>query len=136
MKELTARVFRYDPQVDDEPYYDTFTVIVKPGARVLDLLHEIHDRHDPTLSYRYCCGSGQCGSCSVRVNGEPVPACMAEGVDGMTIEPLNLVVIKDLSVDMEPLLEIMASPVTSESEEVTLPTKEETEALKPLRDCI
>ncbi|MEA2035414.1 MAG: fumarate reductase (CoM/CoB) subunit TfrB [Euryarchaeota archaeon] len=136
MKELTARVFRYDPQVDDEPYYDTFTVSVKPGARVLDLLHEVHDRHDSTLSYRYCCGSGQCGSCSVRVNGEPVLACMAEAVDGMTIEPLNLVVIKDLSVDMEPLLEIMASPVTSESEEVTLPTKEETEAIKPLRDCI
>ena len=82
----------------------------------------------------YCCGTGQCGSCAVRVNGEPVLACMTEAKDGMIIEPLNLPVKKDLLVDMEPVLAKIASIVPKEG--ACIPSREEVEALKPLRSCI
>jgi fumarate reductase (CoM/CoB) subunit B len=78
MKEISARVFRFDPEHDKEPHFQTYTVQVNDGARVLHVLHAIHDEVDPTLCYRYCCESGQCGSCAIRVSGEPVLACMEE----------------------------------------------------------
>lgn len=134
MKSLTVRVFRYDPATDDEPRYEDYSVEVNEGARVLHLLHAIHDSIDPTLAYRYCCGAGQCGSCAMRVNGAPVLACMKEAEDGMTIEPLNLPVTKDLVVEMEPVLAKLGS--ITPKEDASLPTKEEIEAIKPLRDCI
>ena len=52
MKDLTVKVKRFDPDKDKEPYYQTYTVKVNDGARVLHVLHAIHDTLDPTLSYR------------------------------------------------------------------------------------
>ena len=83
--------------------YETYQVNVQEGARVLHVLHAIHDEIDPTLTYRYCCGTGQCGSCAVRVNGEPVLACMQEAGNDITIEPIDLPVVKDLAVDLIPV---------------------------------
>ncbi len=134
MKEITVRVSRFDPATDTGPHFETYTVRVNDGARVLHALHAIHDEHDPTLVYRYCCGSGQCGSCAVRVDGEPVLACMEEARDGMTVEPLALPVQKDLAVDMEPVIKRIAR--IRPAEDAVLPSKEEIEAIKPLRDCI
>ena len=134
MKELSVKVFRFDPECDDSPHFQNYLVRVNEGARVLHVLHAIHDEHDPTLSYRYCCGSGQCGSCAVRVNGEPVLACMEEACDEMTIEPLDLPIKKDLIVDMEPYLDRISSLVPGA--EFRMPTAEEVEAIKPLRSCI
>ncbi len=131
---LSAKVLRYDPETDEKPRYVDYTVEVHEGARVLNVLHVIHDEIDPTLTYRYCCESGQCGSCAVRVNGEPVLACMKEAEDGMLIEPLNLPIQKDLAVDMEPALEKIAALTPKRDAE--LPKKEEIEEIKPLRDCI
>ena len=134
MKDLSVRVFRYNPETDEQPHFQHYLVSVSEGARVLHVLHAIHDEHDPSLSYRYCCGSGQCGSCAVRVNGEPVLACTEEARDGMTIEPLELPIQKDLVVDMEPYLAAVSS--LEPGEEVRMPTKEEVEVIKPLRSCI
>ncbi|HIH27578.1 MAG TPA: succinate dehydrogenase/fumarate reductase iron-sulfur subunit [Methanoregulaceae archaeon] len=134
MKDLAVKVFRFDPECDESPHYQTYLVTVNEGARVLHVLHAIHDDHDPTLSYRYCCGSGQCGSCAVRVNGQPVLACMEEARDGSIIEPLDLPVVKDLVVDMEPYLRQISSLVPGE--EFRMPTAEEVEEIKPLRSCI
>lgn len=134
MKELTVRVYRFDPEKEREGYFQTYTVKVNEGARVLHVLHAIHDEIDPTLSYRYSCASGQCGSCAVRMNGEPVLACMEEARDNSTIEPLNLPVKKDLIVDLVPQLEAIASLLPKE--ETILPKKAEIDAMKPLKDCI
>lgn len=134
MKEITVKVYRYNPEKDAEPYFETYTVNVNEGARVLHVLHAIHDEVDPTLAYRYSCGSGQCGSCAVRVNGEPVLACMEEARNNVTIEPLNLSVKKDLVVDLVPALETIASLRPSEGSR--LPTKSDIDAIKPLRSCI
>jgi len=134
MKAITVNVFRFDPASRAEPRLVPYTVNVNEGARVLHVLHAIHDELDPTLSYRYCCGSGQCGSCAVRVNGEPALACMEEARDGMTILPLNLPVKKDLVVDLLPKLEQIAALQPKET--LVMPTKAEIDAIKPLRDCI
>ncbi|MDO8874097.1 MAG: fumarate reductase (CoM/CoB) subunit TfrB [Methanoregula sp.] len=134
MKGLTIRISRFDPENDETAHLETYTVNVNDGARVLHVLHAIHDTLDPSLSFRYSCASGQCGSCAVHVNGEPVLACLEEAKDGMTIEPIHLPVKKDLIVDLLPTLEAIAFllPV----EDSVLPKKSEIDAIKPLKDCI
>jgi fumarate reductase (CoM/CoB) subunit B len=134
MKELTVTIKRFDPDTDKEPYFKTYTVKVNDGARVLNVLHAIHDTIDPTLSYRYSCASGQCGSCAVLVNGQPVLSCMHEATDNMMIEPLNLPVKKDLVTDLVPRLSEMAHLMPKDKPVV--PAKEDIDAIKPLRDCI
>ena len=134
MKELTVRVRRSDPAKDEASHLETYTVQVNDGARVLHLLHAIHDTLDPSLSYRHSCASGQCGSCAVRVNGEPVLACMEEAQDGITVEPINLPVKKDLIVDLLPTLSAVA--FLQPCEHAKLPKKSEIDAMKPFKDCI
>lgn len=134
MKEITVKVSRFDPACDPAPRLETYTVRVNDGARVLHVLHAIHDEIDPSLSYRYCCGSGQCGSCAVQVNGEPVLACMEEARNGSIIEPLNLPVKKDLVVDLLPALSNL--PPLQPKDAPCLPSKEQIDAIKPLRSCI
>lgn len=134
MKEMTVTIKRFDPDKDKEPYFQTYTVKVNDGARVLNVLHAIHDALDPTLAYRYSCASGQCGSCAVLVNDEPVLACMEEAKDKSTIKPLNLPVKKDLVTDLAPRLTQMAHLVPSDTP--VIPSKADIDAIKPLRDCI
>ncbi len=134
MREISVKVFRFDPSSDTTPHLQNYLVSVKEGARVLHVLHAIHDEHDPSLSYRYCCGSGQCGSCAVKLNGQPVLACMEEARDEMIIEPLDLPIKKDLIVDMEPYLDRISSLVPGA--EFRMPAPDEVEAIKPLRSCI
>jgi fumarate reductase (CoM/CoB) subunit B len=134
MIRLGVKVYRFDPATETCGNLVPYTVDVNEGGRVLHVLHAIHDRIDPTLSYRYCCGSGQCGSCAVRVNGEPVLACMEEARDGMVIEPIRLAVKKDLVVDLSQNLESVAFLIPNA--ETVLPTKEQIDAIKPLRTCI
>jgi len=72
---------------------------------VLDGLNYIKDRIDGTLSYRWSCRMGICGSCGMTVNGEPKLTCatfMADYAPGpLRIEPLrNFPVIRDLIVDI------------------------------------
>jgi len=134
MKKLTVRIRRFDPAKDETGHLESYTVNVNDGARVLHVLHAIHDTLDPSLSFRYSCASGQCGSCAVRVNGEPVLACMEEAKDDIIIEPINLPVKKDLVVDLLPTLEAIAflQPIGH----AKLPKKSEIDAMKPLKDCI
>ena len=134
MMEMTVSIRRFDPDKDKEPHFHTYTVKVNDGARVLHVLHAIHDTIDPTLSYRYSCASGQCGSCAVRVNGEPVLACMEEAKDKSTIEPLNLPVKKDLISDLLPRLEQIASFLPKK--DIVPPKRSDIDQIKPLRDCI
>jgi fumarate reductase (CoM/CoB) subunit B len=134
MIRLSVHVFRFDPATDTSGRIVPYTVEVNGGARVLHVLHAIHDSIDQTLSYRYCCGSGQCGSCAVRVNGEPVLACMEEARDGMVIEPLKLAVKRDLVVDLMQNLDAIA--FLAPRAELVFPAKDEIDAIKPLRSCI
>ena len=73
---------------------------------VLDVVTYIQRRLEPSLSYRFSCRVGMCGSCAMTVNGIARWTCRthvakvaAEG--SLEIAPLaNLPVIKDLATDM------------------------------------
>ena len=104
---ITLRVFRFDPEKDKKPRYDTFTLAAEPTDRVLDLLEQVRAKHDPALAYRRSCAHGVCGSDALRINGRNYLACKVLvrdlGKDHITVEPLlGLPLIKDLIVDMEP----------------------------------
>ena len=75
--------------------------IPSEGQTLLEMLKSIKSTQDATLSFRHACGSGICGSCSVRANGRPVLACAykPEG-DSVTVEPIEgTLVLRDLITD-------------------------------------
>ena len=84
----------------------TYEVPWRDNQTVLDVVTEIQRVQDPTLSYRFACRVGVCGSCAMNVNGKPRWTCRThvsvvahEGQ--ITIEPLaNMPRIKDLVVSM------------------------------------
>lgn len=133
MKRITVTISRFDPVSDQEPRFVEYTVPVSEGARILNVLQAVHDQ-DPTLSFRSSCRAGQCGSCAVRVNGEPALACMTAAEDGMRIEPLDLPVIRDLTVELVP--GINQIPRIHPDEHAEAPSHETIDRIRPLRDCI
>lgn len=69
---------------------------------LLEALNEIKQEQNSSLSYRKGCGSGVCGSCSVRVDGKEKLACTCAINGGEKIEPLRYHdVVKDLVVDLD-----------------------------------
>ena len=55
--------------------FESFTVPYDEEQTILDLLTHIQRDVDPTLSYRFACRVGMCGSCAMRVNGKPRWTC-------------------------------------------------------------
>lgn len=87
---ITAIVFRYDPEIDREPYYDEYCVKAEEEISVLVLLNHIHNEIDPTLSFRsYCCGLQMCRSCLMKIDRKKRFACLTLVKPGetVTIEP-------------------------------------------------
>jgi fumarate reductase iron-sulfur subunit len=102
---ITLRVARYRPEQESEPTFDDFDVPCPKDWVVLDGLNHIKDQIDGTLSYRWSCRMGICGSCGMTVNGEPKLTCatfLADYAPGpVRVEPLrNFPVIRDLIVDI------------------------------------
>src|SRR5262249_61565552 len=69
-KTVTLEVFRYLPDQDAQPRFQTYTVPFHEDWVVLDALNYIKDHIDGTLSYRWSCRMGVCGSCGMMVNGQ------------------------------------------------------------------
>jgi succinate dehydrogenase / fumarate reductase iron-sulfur subunit len=107
--EVTLRILRYDPEVDEKAHYETYTVDAEPTDRVLDLMNEIKASKDGRLAYRASCAHGICGSDAMRINGVNRLACktLVKDIEGtITVEPLlGMKVIKDLIVDFEPFFD-------------------------------
>jgi succinate dehydrogenase / fumarate reductase iron-sulfur subunit len=104
------RMRRYDPESGEAPYWDEHTVQLEPHRSVLEGILQAKARHDGSIGIRCSCRAAICGSCGVRINGEPGLAChthldhaRASASDGVIeIEPMgNMPVIKDLIVDMD-----------------------------------
>src|SRR6195256_3318095 len=74
---ITLEVFRYHPDQDNEPRYQSYSVPYRDDWVVLDALNYIKDYLDGTLTYRWSCRMGVCGSCGMMVNGEPKLTCAA-----------------------------------------------------------
>lgn len=100
---MIAKIYRFDPTVDSEPYYKSYEVDVKAEDRmtIMDLFLYISENLDGTLSFfsHSACQHGICGRCAVRCNGRAVLACekVLEGED-VTIDPVKTPVVKDLVV--------------------------------------
>lgn len=87
-----------------------FEVPQRESQTVLDVVTWIQRHADPTLSYRFSCRVGMCGSCAMVVNGQPRWTCRTHvarlGDAELTIEPLrNLPIVKDLATDMAPFFD-------------------------------
>ena len=104
-KHITLQVARYRPEDQSDITFDEHEVPCPKDWVVLDGLNHIKDRLDGSLSYRWSCRMGICGSCGMTVNGEPKLTCatfLADYAPGpIRIEPLrNFPVIRDLVVDI------------------------------------
>ena len=73
--EVTFRIRRFQPELDEEPHWEDYTVALYPTDRVLTALEKIKGEIDGTLTFRRSCGHGICGSDAMRVNGVNRLAC-------------------------------------------------------------
>lgn len=98
----------------EEGRFVRYQVPQNENQTVLDTVTWIQRHADPSLSYRFACRVGMCGSCAMNVNGKPRWTCRTHLnkvlVDGtLEVAPLaNFQVIKDLAVDMTAFFDKMA----------------------------
>ena len=102
---ITLEVARYRPEQEMEPTFQQFEVPFREDWVVLDALNYIKDKLDTSLSYRWSCRMGVCGSCGMMVNDEPKLTCATFLSDYMPgtvrVEPLrNFPVVRDLVIAM------------------------------------
>lgn len=106
---IIAKVFRYDPSVDDAPYYKEYEVPWQddPSGLMtgLQVLAYIYENIEP-IAFDYNCRGGLCGRCSMVIDGKPCLACYRSLKPGVhTFEPLEIPpIIRDLMVDKKPLM--------------------------------
>ena len=121
VEQFKLRMRRYDPESGEAPYWDEHTVELEPHRSVLEGILQARDRFDGSIGIRCSCRQAICGSCGVRINGEPALAChthldaaMRGAREGaIEIEPMgNMPVIKDLIVDMDAVHWTKVSRVT------------------------
>lgn len=140
---MELNIFRYDPQASLGPHYDRVEVEVDADmpTTVLELLKRVQQEHLPDLALSYSCRTGQCGSCTLKINGINRPSCktMVEG-NALAIEPRdNCTIIRDLVVDTEGDLERLLEGRTAFRTRRKTPhrvSEEEYEKVSDMRECI
>ena len=110
-EKITIEVARYSPERDTEPHFESYQVPVHKEWVVLDALNYIKDTQDGTLTYRWSCRMGICGSCGMMVNGEPKLTCATflttySNVGAkIRVEPLRYFpVVRDLVTELSDFL--------------------------------
>jgi fumarate reductase iron-sulfur subunit len=146
---VTLVVTRYRPESEEEPTTQSYEVPFRKEWVVLDALNHVKDRVDGSLSFRWSCRMGVCGSCGMMVNGEPKLTCgafLADLLPGpIRVEPLRFFpVIRDLVVDIgdflrklrrvTPWLVRQQEPPPEQGEYRQTPA--ELDAYKPFSMCI
>ena len=112
---IKFEVSRYRPEEESEPTLQSYDVPYNRDWVVLDALNHVKDQIDGSLSFRWSCRMGVCGSCGMMVNGEPKLTCAVPLTDyepskPVRIEPLQFFpVMRDLVVDMTSFLEKLSS---------------------------
>jgi succinate dehydrogenase / fumarate reductase iron-sulfur subunit len=104
---IVLNIQRYNPDTDEAPYFQEYTVDVAPNERLLDALMQVKRFQDGSLGFRKSCAHGVCGSDAMRINGKDGLACktlikevVEKAGDTVTVEPLRyLPVQRDLIVD-------------------------------------
>ncbi len=89
----TIRVTRYRPEKDSKPYFQEYKVPYRQDMVVLDALNYIKAEIDGSLTYRWSCRMGVCGSCGANIDGEPKLTCASFLHDfkgrTITVEPMT-----------------------------------------------
>ncbi len=150
MEKIILKIFRFNPEKDQTPYFKEYAVPIKRGITDLDSLNYIKDNFDRTLTFRQSCRSAICGSCAVKINGKSMLACKTKlseiiNREVINIEPLgHSRIVKDLVVDQnlffnkikdtEPWI-VLDHSKQMPVEEFLMPTKNVKE-LKESRNCI
>ena len=111
MPTYTLNIRRFLPDTKGPAFWQKFEVELDSKRSVLDAILVVRADQDGTVGIRCSCQAAICGSCAVRINGQPKLACNTKlsdallgSADGLTIqvEPMgNMPVLKDLIVDME-----------------------------------
>jgi len=109
-KKTAFSIKRFLPESDSAPHWERYDIETEPGMTVLDGLHRIREQIDATLSWRYSCRMGVCGSCAMIINGKPGLACNTQVHDisevHVRLEPVwNFSVVKDLVTDLSPMFD-------------------------------
>ncbi|MBV8476693.1 MAG: succinate dehydrogenase iron-sulfur subunit [Acidobacteria bacterium] len=103
---IVLEIARYSPERDAEPHLETYEVPLRKEWVVLDALNHIKDKIDGSLTYRWSCRMGICGSCGVMVNGEPKLGCATflssyAGRKRVRVEPLRYFpIVRDLVTEL------------------------------------
>ncbi len=102
---ISLEVARYSPERDREPSFQSYTVPLRNDWVVLDALNYIKEQLDGSLTFRWSCRMGICGSCGLMVNGEPKLTCatfLTQYTPGpVRVEPLRYFpVVRDLVSEM------------------------------------
>jgi fumarate reductase iron-sulfur subunit len=102
---IVLHVTRYRPEDESRPTTQEYEIPLRKDWSVLDGLNHVKDHVDGTLSYRWSCRMGICGSCGMTIDGEPKLACATFLTDcapgPVRIEPLaNFPVVRDLVVEI------------------------------------
>jgi succinate dehydrogenase / fumarate reductase iron-sulfur subunit len=107
--EIVLKIRRYDPD-SDRSWIQNYQLETGRILRFTDLFRKINTELDPTLAWNSSCEHGQCGTCSVKINGRPMLACellVENAVEDFEtteffIEPLTIApVVRDLIVDFD-----------------------------------
>ncbi|MBT8361668.1 MAG: succinate dehydrogenase/fumarate reductase iron-sulfur subunit [Desulfobacterales bacterium] len=107
--DITLKVHRYDPD-ENKRWVQEYQLQAGRIMRFVDVLRRINDELDPTLAWGSSCEHGQCGTCSMKINGKPLLACellVENGVEyfgttTFTLEPLDIAPpVRDLVVDTD-----------------------------------
>lgn len=102
MQNGKVTVFRFNPEIDSEPRYETYDFPFKKGMSVLDVALYIYEQVDSTFSFSYCCRNSHCGLCGAQINGKPGLMCREGATLELRLEPLkNLTVVRDLMVNRQ-----------------------------------
>ncbi|OLD42140.1 MAG: succinate dehydrogenase/fumarate reductase iron-sulfur subunit [Armatimonadetes bacterium 13_1_40CM_3_65_7] len=124
---ITLEIFRYRPEQDQAPTFQAYEVPYREDWVVLDAINHIKDTMDGTLSYRWSCRMGVCGSCGMMINGVPKLSCAAFLKDyypaRVRVEPLaNFPVERDLVIVLDDFMEKLTriKPWIIRAEERTL----------------
>lgn len=106
---ITLKIHRYDPDTQKK-WIQTYSLKAGRIMRFVDLFRKINDEQDPTLAWGSSCEHGQCGTCSLKINGKPLLACelLVENAVSQfktttfTVEPLDVApVVRDLVIDTQ-----------------------------------
>jgi fumarate reductase iron-sulfur subunit len=108
--QTVLEVFRFLPDDEAEPTFQTYEMSCPDDWVVLDALNYVKAEMDPTLSFRWSCRMGVCGSCGMMVNGEPKLTCEAfvrdYGTETIKVEPLtHFPVIRDLVINIDDFID-------------------------------